>query len=913
MTTITRQLSTCSFLTTCLAVLLVSAHLCLAHKPTSTASPIPENKIASLEKELAEVSEATSSIRMRRACKNVVRSGEALLEASPDATNRYRVLAIVFQTQKRLLGLENTERNREALFDTCRKLAQAPDEYAELRVEADMLLSERALSQKNADVKERARALADLIKRYRDTTGEAKCLMIASKIAPKLEAFDLEENIIRALTERFQGDYDVIEFRRKNFNATLLDVLFRGTFTRADGATLSFPMDRMGHTSLMYFWSKETPEIEHRLAEVKAQQTRFPGQFEVFSFNLDELPDAGEKTLRNLGLDWTALHLPDGRKNPIYQAYAQHDPNAVLVNAQGHALLVKGLIHKGTIPLIPSQGSSGPGQHMAGSPAPMLEQCIDSDRYLSQLQSLFIGDFLVGSPKRSPAADSVPAATLDAIQACFTVPPMRYRLTREEALANYEKAERLCREAAAQHPKAPDLWLVHNRRIIALLGMWNFTTEPKYLENAVAIAKASLASNPPAQARIVPQLCLAKDALRRGQSKPESVLASFIEATGGTDAPGTALAAAALLALDANARDPFAMYRKKLLAAHSNDPTLWPVTTFFRDRHHRYRMFRATHGRFGFIRAERHAVGRNVAALDEPADTTRVMEAEFRTLDGGKLSLPQDTAGKLTFVAFMELPANEESVKSQDYIVQRMTFLADRDVAKGIKVIAAFLSDDTDRIRALVKENKWTCQVAIVPDGIKNPLVLRYGILSADRMPNVFLLRGDGSISWSISGLTYPVQGSSMSARIVNAIDANIDVCQMEAAKSALDKVEFQTAVRLFSEAITSVKSRDDWWGTFRFHGRARAHSGLKNWEAALADIDAAVVAHTVFGWGKPHRCDLVAKLQLARANILDQLGRAAEAKEERTKAAAPTHPHNKSPFGLYTEGLENFRLSPHQ
>jgi tetratricopeptide (TPR) repeat protein len=302
-----------------------------------------------------------------------------------------------------------------------------------------------------------------------------------------------------------------------------------------------------------------------------------------------------------------------------------------------------------------------------------------------------------------------------------------------------------------------------------------------------------------------------------------------------------------------------------------------------------------------------------VAALDEPADTTRVMEAELRTLYGGKLTLPQDTSGKFTFVVFLDLPADVESVKSQNYIMQKMTSLADGDVSKGIRVIAAFLSNDTDRITALVKKNEWTCEVAIVPDGIRNPLVLRYGILSADRMPNVFLLRGDGSISWWISGLTYPVQGSSMSARIVNGIDANLSVCQMEAAKSALDKGEFQTAIRLFSEALAPKKLKGDWWGTFRYHGRARAHAALKNWEAALADIDTAIEAHKVFGWGKPHRCDLVAKLQLARANILDQLGRAAEAKEERQKAAAPTHPHNRSPFGLYTEGLENFRLSPHQ
>ncbi|NIP97624.1 MAG: hypothetical protein GWO24_31005, partial [Akkermansiaceae bacterium] len=54
---------------------------------------------------------------------------------------------------------------------------------------------ERKLSRKKADVTERAEALVKLIARYRDTPGEAKCLMMAALIAPKLEAFELEKEI----------------------------------------------------------------------------------------------------------------------------------------------------------------------------------------------------------------------------------------------------------------------------------------------------------------------------------------------------------------------------------------------------------------------------------------------------------------------------------------------------------------------------------------------------------------------------------------------------------------------------------------------------------------------------------------------------------------------------------------------
>ena len=98
-----------------------------------------------LEKEITEAGEVASSSRKRRAYKGVVRDAEDLLEASPAAPNRYRVLDIVFQSQKRLLAMDNSDENRDSLLETCAKLAGAPDEVADLRLEADLLLSEKAL------------------------------------------------------------------------------------------------------------------------------------------------------------------------------------------------------------------------------------------------------------------------------------------------------------------------------------------------------------------------------------------------------------------------------------------------------------------------------------------------------------------------------------------------------------------------------------------------------------------------------------------------------------------------------------------------------------------------------------------------------------------------------------------------
>lgn len=874
------------------------------------AATIPEADITTLKQELPTQLTEKSATKKRRACKNTIRKANSLLDAHPDATNRFGVLAIILQSQRRLLTLDNSEKNRDSLFETCAKLIEAPDSYAALRLEADLILSEKKLSEKKADFKERTDALQALVKRYRNTQAEAQSLQMAILIAPKLEAFELEQQLLKTLSERFQGDHDVINYFRKLGKSGLLDVIFTGNYKRADGTSLHFPMDCMGHTTLLYFWSKNAPAITDRLAEVKALQTKYPDRFRVFSFNLDELPDAGEKFLRDKQLDWTAMHFPGGTNNPAFNTYIKTNPGAIIINAQGHSQLVTALQFDGFMPLIPRTDGKQPKPAAFTSTPPTLELCLDSTRYLSQLQALFIGDFLVSGKTN---ISSVPKTLFDAIQACFTPVPHRYRISQNQALANYTKANALCQAAIKAHPDATDLWQARNRRIIALLGMWNLSAEPKHLETAVSEAKASLATNLPPKAKVVPHFCLAKNKLRLGKTPPASVLAEFVKATGGDKSPTHAIAAATLLAMDANDRDFHAKYRAILLKLDNDNPALWPVITFLRDRHHTYRAFRTTFSRYGYSRAERHTNYRNISALDEPADTSRVIKTELTTLDGKTINLPKVTDGKITYLTILELPSDEVSEKGQDTLIKLMTRLATEHKPKGIKVIAAFLNNDIAAIKAHVKKHEWTCEVTTLPNGLSNPLVAKYGILSADKNPNIFLLRPDASISWFTSGLDYPVQGSRISSVIRYGVEAQLNVLQHETAKHALDQGDFKQAVNLFTDVWAPKKIKGDWWATFRYYCRARAHAGLKDWEAALTDIDTAIEAHQTFGFGKVHRCELHQEMELYKADILDQLGRGIEAKPLRIQAATPTTPHNKSPFGLYTDdNRKNFRLNPH-
>ena len=937
----------------CLAIVLAAACVCAAERPPTTepaATPaIAETEIASLEADLARPMSGRSATEIRMACKSLIRRGTALLDAHPAAANRYRVLGIVLQCQKRLLSLQNSQWNRDALFDTCEKLAKAPDRYADLRLQADLLLSEKTLAANRATLGERAKALEAIIERYRGTPAEAKSLMLASVIAPKLQAFKLQQRVLDALGERFAGDPGVIEFRRKHLGLSKLDVLFAGAYTRADGVVLRFPADLMGRLSIMVFWSRKTPGFERYLEGIKQQQTLYPGRFEVFSFNLDDLPDAGAGTLRALQLDWTVMRLPGGKKSQAFRTYARKDPVGILVNAYGHALLAPTMLNAADQAKLGVRGVSLPMQ--------TLKRRLDDPRYLSQLQSLLVGDVLVTEPegrldatlppelkmvpinsaeevgaKLARTAESVPAETLHAIQGCFTPAPFRYRLTTAEALANYEKAEKLCGEAVRQHPAAPDIWIVRNRRVIALLGMWTLTGEPKYLEKAAREARVSLAAKLPPGADIVLHFCLAKEALRRGDSKPESVLQDLIEKTGGAGAPCSAHAAAAILALYANARDLHNRYCAALLAApDGGSPVLWSMVSFLRDRIYTYRLLKAN-----YVHKERESVRGHMINHGGAPMTGLLPTVTLKTLDGRTLSLPRDTKGKLTLLVFVE-PSAEPNAEfpvaadgeGKDKKVPHHSMLkfacdlADRHVNKDVTAIAAFLSEDAKHIGSLMKARELTCQAAIVPGGLANPMVRRLGVLSADRIPNVYLLRRDGSIAWRASGLPY--EDSAQFVALL-ATKVHIENCEVQTAYEALKKGDFKGAARVFGGPYLPWAPDRYGWRPPRYHGQALAYMGLKDWEAGLESIEKAIDAQKLryfqgrrnknpVYWRKEaamvtvnHPDDTLVELWAVKAEILDKLGRSDEAARMRKRAADQARPDAPSLYRSTHERLRDWR-----
>jgi tetratricopeptide (TPR) repeat protein len=893
-----------------MALMLVCTPLvAVAQEKSAASADIPEQEISALNEELAQGLNGTSSVDVRRAYKSVIRKAKALLETAGEAPNRYEALAVMFNAQKRVFALEVTEDNRNAIFATCEKLAKAPDGYAELRLEADMLLSERSLALKDATVAQREQALEEMLARYHGTPAEWKSLVMGSLVATKLMSFDLDQKIKDTMFERFAGDHKVVEFRRKT-NPGETDAVFSGTYKSAGGDAFTFPYDLMGHQYVLYFWSQATPKIEEYLGSVKALQDKYEGRFEVFSLNVDELPDAGQELLRKMGLNWTALHLPGGRQNSAFRAYAERDPNAVFVNGQGHVLLVSPSEKLGITAVHGIQQGSLGGWNLPG-----IGEALDDERYLSQLRSLFIGDFLatgVGGPGISPDL----AGELKSIQSCFTPPPLRYRLTRKQELDNYIKAEKLCSDTITKYSKSPGLWAVRNCRIISLTGMWNLARKPKHLEEAVKEAQTVLATDLPAGADVAARVCIARDALRNRGADPEVLLSALIKDAGGSAAPASAFAAAAILAVEANARTRHGQYRRKLLAMNETQhPNLWQVYAFLRDRHHRYRSFWASPGGHGFGRVQKYKFRDAVAGHDNPDDRNRRSEFILKKADGGEFKVPAFAAGEMLGVIFVEPP---EDLRALSNLVDRVNDFGRCYTKKGVKAVVAFLPGDTNAVRVMTGGLNAELKAGILPDGARNPLVQQLGILSADRIPNPLLFRPDGTLAWMISGLEYTAYEKRGAEAISLAIASNIEKVRSDVAFDCLEKGDFTKALAAFQGYVSPGIENNDWWNADRLQGRALAYMGLKDWNSALGEIDKAIEKRKDDFKSSICKCHGLVEMFLTKAAILDKLGRDREAKIERSRAGEEQLPHSKLPpeiawagvpLGVYYDTLKRLRL----
>lgn len=808
---------------------------------------IPAAEITGLDAKLEKAEESASAARKKLAIRRVIREAEELIKKHPTAPNRYDAQGVLFRSQQALVRLDNSTKNRKAFLETSKKLAAAPNEYAAVRLDADLLLTQAESARKGADSHARADALRPLVERYRDTDVEPKVIRIAMIMALELGNTKLVNDLRKVVAERFPGNMDLINFQREKLAGQVFGAPFIGTFERSDGTMARFPMDFLGITTAIYCWSKEGDGLEDLKAlaadwkKAKVEHNA-AGRFQFVSMNMDDLPDAGEGTLREHGLDWQALKIPKGQENPIYQTYVKRDtPTIVIVSPNGYVALYQ------------SGGRSNRTyerrlQSMLASPWAQSHNT-------SLLQSIYSGEFLVMQPngdfnpaappelkaiKQGPISGSIPADELRAIQSCFIQPPLRYSTPQNQVVENYEKANSLCLAAIAAHPKASDLWIVRNRRITALMGLWKTLGDQKAFASAVAEAKAAIESGYPKGADVVAQLCLARQALRAPDANPKEVIENFVKSAGGTESSGPALLAASLLALDTGGRLLHDQYRQTFLSKYATDPTMWTATTFLLDRYLRYWLYHPPY-MAGWTYGRRQGY---FLAIGKPEEARRTFQTELKTLNGETVKIPESSEGKWTVISFVPTAAGN------GYLRRYASFVSARPF-QDTNLIVAVLDDDVETAGKLLKEKAAELEkrrqqpdsfpTLLVPGGLQNPIVRKLGMITDEEKPknNILMLRPDGSIAVALSGL---VMGAQKGSVIQNVIEFHDE----EMIDKALAKGDLDEAKRLaFAHApVEQVRPEDaprNWkpkkLTVPHLRSRAKVYLAMGELKAAQADI----------------------------------------------------------------------------
>ena len=793
--------------------------------------------------------------------------------------------------------MDKDAKHREDLLATCRELVKAPDEFAELRLEADLLLSQAELARQGADNQARAEALRPFVDRYIDTTAGARVLRMAMVMALELGDNRLVNHLQETIEERYAADLEMINFQRDKLGGQVIGAPFTGTFERSDGKTLRFPMDGLGRTTMLIFWSKEN-DGEKLLKGVAAaaieKKDELAGRLEIVSINLDGLPDAGESIVRALGVDWQVLKLPGGRENPVFGAYVRADPRIVSVSPTGNTALV---MAGSTRQKANSEGEPDYGRMFQSS----LAREWTDERYVMHLSSLMAGDFLVLDPEGAfdPAlppewkatgkggavkalertADCVPEATLRTIQDAFVMPPRRYRLSHAEARAAYTEAAALCRKAIAEHPAAPDLWIVRNRLMVALLGLWKTDSDLSKLEEAATVAKAAIEAGYPPGCDVIARLCTARGELRHPAANPREIITSLLAVEGGSPS-GPALAAASLIALDIADRKTFEDCRKAILKDHTEYPMMWFFTSFLLDRHHDYWLFQVpfTAG-WSFGRRQGYFMNKGDAE-----DARRIVRTELQRDNGKPVRIPEDLDSEWTVILFSQPPPwnkkrEDELPASPVRVLQSISQFAASRPAKDVNVMLASLGGNAEAIRAefAADRNPVNCEVVSLPDGMTNPLVHRLGILSEDKEINGVLLRKDGSIALMQSGYGQLGRNAMSVENVISSADEQMVTTMLERGEVEAAKTLILTLAPNVGENPVDAKGRKikrPEYNLAHLRARARVYMALKEWDLALADAEEVVLRQMSTDGGMSLRTPELDASEALRDSILQQSAR---------------------------------------
>ncbi len=834
--------------------------------------------VAKLEESLNSIDKDTSPARQRLAVRRIIRDAQSALQEVGDKPERWAILEFQFRAQQRLVSMDEDSKHRKLLMEIGQELVKAPKAFAVHKLEADLLLSQVEQARKGKDAN-RAESLLAFVNRYVGTPAGPKALRTAILMGLEMGDSRLVNKLRKIAAEHHSSDLEMISFLRDHLGGQVFGVPFVGHFKRSDGKTMAFPMDGLGHSTRIVFWSKHSEGILQYLSDMAAAYKHdkdwVDGRLHIVSVNLDELPDAGESIIRSVGADWPCLHFPGGRENPQYDAYVRTDPRTLHVAPTGQAAMVMpGTTRKPAAK--PPEEIKRELNEITPADAETLEKHTISFRrtlirgwskhaYAQHLAALMSGDFLIFDPEgfevsMPPELQStfkggtpvplkrtgayVPEETLRNIQACLIPAPGRYHIQPAEIRAGYRKMQQLCKQAIADHPTAPDLWIVRNRLIISHLGLWKTDFDPDHFEAALAQAKAAIAAGYPKGCDVIARFILARQALREPGADHDQILDAYIADQGGESATGPVFATACLLALDVADEAFYQKVRGIILRSHTEHPMMWLYSSFLLSRYHEYWMFQVpfTAG-WSFGRREKYEMNKGEIEVAK-----RYLKAELPTVEGKVLRIPEDLRAQYTAIYLTPSGPwrgrDREDTRPRTPADIMRNFLRFVVARSDLDLWVAMLSEgDTEEMRQSVQIRGMQEQVdptiLKLPGGMNHPLVHRLGLLSDQG--GIVMLDKQGRILTVLSG--------DVLGNVQSAMPSTVYLMDEQKVLTAIEKGDLETAKKLVMEHVPPYDPEakdergrrlpDPRYGVEQIRTRLHYYRAIKDWDKALADAEA--------------------------------------------------------------------------
>ena len=266
----------------------------------------------------------------------------------------------------------------------------------------------------------------------------------------------------------------------------------------------------------------------------------------------------------------------------------------------------------------------------------------------------------------------------------------------------------------------------------------------------------------------------------------------------------------------------------------AEDSRTWPVASLLLGRSSAGSLFDAS----GVYGVAYNGTGWRVDELKP-----RMFRAVLTTVDGRKVDFSSGIEGRHHVVVFVEPPVDANDAKLQKELIGGLQQAVNDHRDKEMRLVVAFLADDTKLAKSIVARNRWKCDVVCIPGGMNSSLAVRLGVFSRDRLPRTVVVSCEGRVQGVFDGVgvSRDYYGKRQSRDrhgtlyILRAVKMVVRRYDADRGDKALKEKDYRQAAKYLAVSFPARPVN-----AYNRHARnsLRANLVLEDWQAALKDVD---------------------------------------------------------------------------